>query len=215
MKNKTSIIDTISDKELEEEVDSVVIIKNDIVDQVLSHTISYKGTFTEPMKSINVLELANHLFFGGKYKINGETTYNVKEEMKRILDKGVQNKQLELLRDEAYRIGELSLTVFHYFGEKITYKIEPHQFTTSNDFNQEIETIERDTYVAFIKEAVEELNMLKWKDDYTDPNVRDGWEWTLVIRLDNNTKIVKHGQNRAPRTFKKLENLFFDLSLTI
>ena len=85
--------------------------------------------------------------------------------------------------------------------------------TLASESNQAFFKVAMSASKPLIKEAVEELNILKWKDDYTDPNVRDGWEWTLVIRLDNNTKIVKHGQNKAPKTFKKLENLFFDLSM--
>lgn len=90
MKEKIAIENIISKDEMQEEVDNIVIIKNNIDGELLSNKITYRGFFMPSLISINILEMANHLFFGGKYKLNEETTYDVEKEMKRILEKGVQ-----------------------------------------------------------------------------------------------------------------------------
>jgi len=98
MKEKIAIEEIITQDESQEKVDNIVILKNNVVEDVLHHSIKYRGTFSKPMIAINVLELANHLFFKGEYKLDGEVNYDVENEMKRILEKGVQqnaNKESE------------------------------------------------------------------------------------------------------------------------
>lgn len=53
-----------------------------------------------------------------------------------------------------------------------------------------------------------ELYLHEWKKEYTDPNVLDGEQWSLEIRMTEDRRLVWNGSNAFPVYWQELNALF-------
>lgn len=50
--------------------------------------------------------------------------------------------------------------------------------------------------------------IIDWKKQYADPDILDGTQWELAIKLNDNTVIQRSGSNAYPPHWKKLIAFF-------
>lgn len=53
----------------------------------------------------------------------------------------------------------------------------------------------------------------KWKNDYLNKNVLDGYQWELKVTYADGTQKISGGSNAYPKEFSRLKNLFNDIVL--
>ena len=97
---------------------------------------------------------------------------------------------ITILRDE---------DITHYFGyndegEVIKEASEPTvMFSLAGNEEQ---------FKSFISEAVEDINILSWSDEYKpSKTILDGEEWKITLHIENYEDIVIHGMNAYPDNF--------------
>ncbi len=57
---------------------------------------------------------------------------------------------------------------------------------------------------------VEELKLWQWKKSYNDPNILDGTQWSLKIKINNRRK-YSYGFNRYPDSFENFLKILSEL----
>ncbi|MCR5738219.1 MAG: hypothetical protein K6G43_00205 [Lachnospiraceae bacterium] len=64
-----------------------------------------------------------------------------------------------------------------------------------------------DISVEEFSEKISKVNIPKWKEDYADPCVLDGWEWHVEYETVEDGPLERQGRNAKPgnwRTFRKV-----------
>ena len=57
------------------------------------------------------------------------------------------------------------------------------------------------------------INVEKWKEDYLNKNVLDGYQWGLKVTYNDGTQKISGGSNAYPKEFGRLKKLFNDITL--
>ena len=62
--------------------------------------------------------------------------------------------------------------------------------------------------MKLVNKLYNELYLHEWKKNYNDPNVLDGTQWELEIKLDGRRKSTYSGSNDYPSYWKELIEMF-------
>ncbi|MCP4599862.1 MAG: hypothetical protein GY847_04855 [Proteobacteria bacterium] len=80
-------------------------------------------------------------------------------------------------------------------GKTVVYSRSSRTFSGTPNVTKEINPSNED-WAAFRK-AIDKANVWSWKDDYTDPSIMDGTEWSIHLEYEDK-KINSSGKNGYP-----------------
>lgn len=126
-------------------------------------------------------------------------------------DCGHEWNKRQIIDDHYAKIVRLKAVVGGFFGP--SYEVDLDFFkmqikwTGGEPGDQEIVTKAINEHQCKTTiEHLKMLNLLNWKSNYSDPNIRDGTQWSIDIEVSK-TVFHKYGSNRYPKEW----GLFCDL----
>ncbi|NHN34827.1 hypothetical protein [Paenibacillus agricola] len=107
------------------------------------------------------------------------------------------------MKTEYENIKRIEAFIGGYFVTSYTFKIE---FVRSeviweavgDDFEPALMIQMDNESMNTFKEGISKCRILSWKNNYTDPHILDGTQWSLDIEFDD-LRIEKSGSNAYPR----------------
>jgi hypothetical protein len=105
-------------------------------------------------------------------------------------------------------IERLKASVGGYFGSSYTFEVDFDKGKTTWEVREDgvLEpglTLQMDTEgINAFREALSKCRILDWKNEYIDPDILDGTQWSLDIELEDRS-IQINGSNAYPKEWKR------------
>lgn len=66
--------------------------------------------------------------------------------------------------------------------------------------------------IMIFRDAINKLEIMKWKHKYVHPSILDGNQWSLKYKYEDSSLVSIYGSNAYPRNWKNFINLVFSKS---
>ncbi len=114
--------------------------------------------------------------------------------------------------DRLEQLVKITFEIGGYFGgvERRTLTFDGEQILVEregfNGFDPELDP--KELYIGMTRTSLidnlMELHIERWKEDYYNPEILDGTQWSLELEFEDKSVVEKGGSNAYPRNFKKL-----------
>ena len=112
---------------------------------------------------------------------------------------------------EESKIVKIKFRLDYFMSGWYDYELTSRRFICnafSNENNKESDLLE---FHEICLKLVQDIKVLNWKKDYTDPNILDGYGWEIKIYFENGNKFLSEGLNKKPPRFNKMVRLFEEI----
>jgi hypothetical protein len=111
------------------------------------------------------------------------------------------------MKTEYENIKRIEAFIGGYFGTSYTVEVEFERGkitweASGDDFEPALMIQMDNESMNTFKEAMSKCRILSWKNNYTDPHILDGTQWSLDIEFDD-SRIEKSGSNTYPKEWKR------------
>ena len=165
---------------------------------------------------------AGHVVLGGCMITESDPKYHCNNSKKDFGGPPIRMNKDGSLFDYAIETRNISFYVGGFFGGYINvdfakdengclYEVKPSMPIDDNDLKdcklgkQELSFEEWD---KLIHKLYNKLYLLSWKKKYNDPNILDGEQWGLEIKLSGKKVLNYYGSNAYPAYWRELLNVF-------
>ena len=109
------------------------------------------------------------------------------------------------------RIVKIRFQLHYYMSEKYEYELTSNKFICNGFYNEKSQESDPLVFHEIVSKLVQDIKVLNWKKDYTDPNILDGYGWVIKIYFENGNKFLSEGLNKKPPRFNKMVRLFEEI----
>ena len=114
-------------------------------------------------------------------------------------------------KPEVTNIVKIKFRLDYYMSGWYEYEFTSNKFICNGFYNEKSQEIDPLVFHEIVSKLVQDIKVLNWKKDYTDPNILDGYGWVIKIYFENGNKFLSEGLNKKPPRFNKMVRLFEEI----
>ena len=114
-------------------------------------------------------------------------------------------------KPEVTNIVKIKFRLDYYMSGWYEYEFTSNKFICNGFYNEKSQESDPLVFHEIVSKLVQDIKVLNWKKDYTDPNILDGYGWVIKIYFENGNKFLSEGLNKKPPRFNKMVRLFEEI----
>ena len=114
-------------------------------------------------------------------------------------------------KPEVTNIVKIKFRLDYYMSGWYEYEFTSNKFFCNGFYNEKSQESDPLVFHEIVSKLVQDIKVLNWKKDYTDPNILDGYGWKIKIHFENGKKFLSEGLNKKPPRFNKMVRLFEEI----